>query len=53
MMKQLKLIEVEKLRPLNPKKDGVFLMIFRQAICMALEQERYNMAKPERREGKP
>lgn len=40
MAKQPKLISVEKLRPLNPKKDSGFLMIFRQAVTLVLESER-------------
>jgi hypothetical protein len=40
LAKQPKLISVEKLRPLNPKKDSGFLMIFRQAVTLVLESER-------------
>lgn len=40
MAKQVKLISVENLRSLNPKKDGGFLMILRQSLVLALEAER-------------
>jgi len=40
MAKQPKLISVEKLKPLNPKNDREFLMIYRRAVILALQSER-------------
>ena len=52
-MKKPKLIEVEKLHPLNRKTDGAFLIIFRQAVCLALEEERKQEKRSEKCEDKP
>ena len=52
-MKKPKLIEVEKLYPLNPRKDGGFLLLYRQAVCLTLEQERRNKSKETKAEEKP
>ncbi len=55
MAKQVKLISVENLRPLNPKKDGEFLEVFRQALGLAYRWERERKStcreqKPEEKE---
>ena len=55
MAKQVKLISVENLRPLNPKKDGEFLAVFRQALGLAYRWERERKStcreqKPEEKE---
>lgn len=52
-VKKPKLIEVEKLYPLNRRKDGGFLLLYRQAVCMTIEQNRRNQNKDTKIEEKP
>ena len=39
MIKQPKLTDVQNLRPLNKEKDGSFLLVYRQAVSLALKEE--------------
>lgn len=48
MPKQPKLIDVENARSLTPGKDDAFLLLYRQAVSLALKDEK----KTDRAEGK-